>query len=200
MIILSLSQSCQRRHCQSVSQSVADGQMDRQTDGRTDRQTDGRTDGQTDRRTDGRYQTYNLTCFTVDNNLGSLELQRTLVKYSIATNMSKYVPVSWSIDRPHLNIIINITLHRFPFITRLPRHPEADLLDYLKRKTNYYGTAARPILDGQKKLTVRYGLRLIRLEVDEGNNVLTTSVWIRQVSLLNMYYANFWLYLFFSYF
>ncbi len=67
------------------------------------------------------------------------------------------------------------------FITRLPRHPEADLLDYLKSRTNYYGTAARPLLHGQQTLTVYYGLRLIRLEVDEGNNVLTTSVWIRQV-------------------
>ncbi len=43
-------------------------------------------------------------------------------------------------------------------------------------------TAARPLLHGQDKLTVWYGLRLIMLEVDEGSNVITTSVWVRQVS------------------
>ncbi len=54
-------------------------------------------------------------------------------------------------------------------------------MDYIKRRTNYYGTAGRPLLKGQDKLTVWYGLRLIRLEVDEGSNVITTSVWVRQV-------------------
>ena len=59
---------------------------------------------------------------------------------------------------------------------------QSDSADRSDSQTGRTGqTVARPLLQGQDKLTVWYGLRLIRLEVDEGSNVITTSVWVRQV-------------------
>ena len=59
--------------------------------------------------------------------------------------------------------------------------PEGEILDYLRKKTNFFGTEAKPLLEPNRTMTLWYGLRLIQLDVDEKSNVLTTSVWTRQV-------------------
>ena len=59
--------------------------------------------------------------------------------------------------------------------------PETKLANYLKKRSDHYGTMARPIKDHRRNVTVWFGIRLIQLEVDEATNTLTTSVWIRQV-------------------
>ena len=67
------------------------------------------------------------------------------------------------------------------FIDRKQKTPEGEILDYLKRKTNYFGTEVKPLLEANRTMTLWYGLRLIQLDLDEKSNVLTTSVWTRQV-------------------
>ena len=69
------------------------------------------------------------------------------------------------------------------YLFRNPKTPETHLLEYLKRKLDYYGTFARPVKDRNDNVTLYYGLRLIQVGVDEVSNTLTTSVWIRHVSL-----------------
>ena len=59
------------------------------------------------------------------------------------------------------------------------RRREDKLAGYLKNKSDYYGTVARPIKDPGDNVTLEFG----HLEVAEATNTLITSVWIRQVIL-----------------
>ena len=77
----------------------------------------------------------------------------------------------------------NSTFKSKIYLFRNPKTPETHLLEYLKRKSDYYGTFARPVKDRNDNVTLYYGLRLIQVGVDEVSNTLTTSVWIRHVSL-----------------
>ena len=61
---------------------------------------------------------------------------------------------------------------------------EDKLAAYLKNKSDYYGTVARPIKDPGDNVTLEFGLRLIHLEVAEATNTLITSVWLRQVDFI----------------
>jgi len=61
----------------------------------------------------------------------------------------------------------------------------------IKRLLNRYqsvGVVGRPVFNQSETIQVNYGLSLIQiLEMDEKNQVLTTNVWSRYVSLATYY-------------
>ena len=62
---------------------------------------------------------------------------------------------------------------------------EARLTNYLLRRYRQVGRIARPVHNATSSVDVEFGLGLIQvLDFDETNQVLTTSVWKRFVSLL----------------
>ena len=61
---------------------------------------------------------------------------------------------------------------------------ESRLVNDIQDKYRQLGnTAARPKINSSETLQVHFGLRLITLDVDEEQQTLTTSAWIRCVSL-----------------
>ena len=45
------------------------------------------------------------------------------------------------------------------------------------------GKVARPVYDAKKQLIVRFGMRLIQLDIIEKEQALKASVWVRCVSV-----------------
>ena len=84
-------------------------------------------------------------------------------------------------DTPAKDWHHNISL-RHTSISRPPRTHEASVVAYLKEKSQYYGQTSRPIDNTSEPMVVNVSLRLIQVDVNEPQNTLTTSVWVRYVS------------------
>ena len=59
---------------------------------------------------------------------------------------------------------------------------EARLLRHLLDKYEKMGTSSRPTYNSSAPTEVHFGIRLIQLDVDEKNQLLKTSAWLRMVS------------------
>ena len=73
------------------------------------------------------------------------------------------------------------------FRCRPRRSPEADVVSMMKERSAYYGTACRPVADFRDAVTINMTLRLIQVDVDETSNTLRTSVWVRFVSIWDLF-------------
>ena len=61
---------------------------------------------------------------------------------------------------------------------------ESRLVQFLMKKYRQSGVIARPVINSSETLVVEFALALIQiLDFDETNQVLTTNVWKRYVSL-----------------
>ena len=59
---------------------------------------------------------------------------------------------------------------------------EARLLRHLLDQYDKMGTSSRPTYNSSVPTEVHFGIRLIQLDVDEKNQLLKTSAWLRMVS------------------
>ena len=59
---------------------------------------------------------------------------------------------------------------------------EARLLRHLLDQYEKMGTSSRPTYNSSAPTEVHFGIRLIQLDVDEKNQLLKTSAWLRMVS------------------
>ena len=66
---------------------------------------------------------------------------------------------------------------------------EARLLRHLFDQYEKMGTSSRPTYNSSAPTAVHFGIRLIQLDVDEKNQLLKTSAWLRMVSFP---FLNFW--------
>ena len=61
---------------------------------------------------------------------------------------------------------------------------EKRLIKHLLSNYEHVGIVGRPVFNTTETITVKYGLALIQiLDLDEKNQVLTTNVWSRYVSI-----------------
>ena len=61
---------------------------------------------------------------------------------------------------------------------------ENRLQNYLQDLAKLHGAHARPVLDYSDNVTVEFGLRVIRFDVNEGDNTIYLSAWARHVSIV----------------
>ena len=65
--------------------------------------------------------------------------------------------------------------------TLLNQTDESRLMDYLLSRAKAHGVYTRPVLDPSRSVAVKFGLRLIRVDVTESQNIMTIGAWVRQV-------------------
>ena len=74
-------------------------------------------------------------------------------------------------------------LVRFRDLHNLTISEEKRLARYLLRKLEVAGTDGRPTVNMSTPTEVKFGLALIQLDLDERLKILTSSMWLRLVSL-----------------
>jgi len=66
-----------------------------------------------------------------------------------------------------------------------PMSAEKILIKYLLDNYEHVGVVGRPVYNTYERINVSYGIGLIQiLDLDEKNQILTTNVWCRYVSIL----------------
>lgn len=64
--------------------------------------------------------------------------------------------------------------------------PEARIVHHLQARNEKLGVIARPVLSHKDKVSIQFGLRLVQVDLDEKNNQLVLSTWVRYVSCTSM--------------
>ena len=81
---------------------------------------------------------------------------------------------------------IHFSLSTEPSSTPLNQTDESRLLKYLISRSQAHGVYTRPVLDPSKSVAVKFGLRLIRVDINESRNIMNTGAWVRQVMFYNL--------------
>ena len=92
-----------------------------------------------------------------------------LAVHHLLLKLCPYLPLFWSLM--HLSFILFLRTYSYEIVTA-----ENNLATYVKRKSDYYGTVARPVKNHNDSVTLWYGQRLIQVDVDEATNTLITSM------------------------
>ena len=83
-------------------------------------------------------------------------------------------------------VFLVLSLFRLP--RRRHRHPPASdekrLTKYLLYNYQKVGRGGRPVSNSTAPILVKFGLAMIQMDLDEKENVLSSSVWCRYVSYL----------------
>ncbi len=65
-----------------------------------------------------------------------------------------------------------------------PLSAEARLVNSILEHYSRYGKVNRPVIDSSHPVRVQFGLRLIQVDLNESEQTMTTSVWIRLVRII----------------